>query len=278
MLDIIEKMGNSIIHHGKSSNRIYIISLDKLDLPGILQKFEELAKRKGYTKIIAKIPACEKEIFESNGYEIEALVPNFFNGKEDGYFICKFLSDVRKIDSYKEKCNNILEIAKGKTSTKCLKKLDDGFVCRQAIKEDIPEMTQVYKKVFETYPFPIYKHEYIEKTMDDNVTYFGIWHNNKLVALSSIELYEKYSNAEMTDFAVLKEYRGSGFAYYLLNNMENKLGELGVKTAYTIARAKSAGMNITFSKNDYAFAGTLINNTDIAGQIESMNVWYKKLS
>jgi putative beta-lysine N-acetyltransferase len=138
-------------------------------------------------------------------------------------------------------------------------------------------MTEVYKKVFATYPFPIHENKYIEKTMGDNVIYFGIWHNNKLVALSSIELYEKYSNAEMTDFAVVKEYRGSGFAYYLLNIMENKLDELGINTAYTIARAKSAGMNNTFSKNKYAFAGTLINNTDIAGQIESMNVWYKKI-
>jgi len=37
-------------------------------------------------------------------------------------------------------------------------------------------------------------------------------------------------------------------------------------------------MNITFARNNYSFAGTLINNTNISGQIESMNVWYKALS
>lgn len=277
MKDIIEKIGNSIIHHGKSSNRIYIMSLDKSDLPGILQTLDNLANKNGYTKIIVKIPVCEKEIFELNDYEIEAIIPDFFNGEKDGCFICKYLSKNRKTDILKDECNRILEIAKSKTNTKCLLDLDKGFSCRQAIKEDIPAMTDVYKKVFKTYPFPIHEKKFIEQTMDDNVIYFGIWHKDKLVALSSIELYDKYSNAEMTDFAVLKEYRGSGFAHYLLDIMEKKLVELGTKTAYTIARAKSAGMNITFSKNGYNFAGTLVNNTDISGHIESMNVWYKKM-
>jgi hypothetical protein len=37
-------------------------------------------------------------------------------------------------------------------------------------------------------------------------------------------------------------------------------------------------MNITFAKNGYEYAGTLKNNTNISGNIESMNVWYKHLS
>ena len=37
------------------------------------------------------------------------------------------------------------------------------------------------------------------------------------------------------------------------------------------------GMNITFAKHGYHYAGTLNNNTNICGRIESMNVWYKSL-
>jgi hypothetical protein len=48
-----------------------------------------------------------------------------------------------------------------------------------------------------------------------------------------------------------------------------------MKLFYTIARSYSAGMNITFAKQDYKYTGTLINNTNIFGKIESMNVWYK---
>jgi hypothetical protein len=34
-------------------------------------------------------------------------------------------------------------------------------------------------------------------------------------------------------------------------------------------------MNITFAKCGYIFGGTLINNTQISGSIESMNLWHK---
>ena len=51
----------------------------------------------------------------------------------------------------------------------------------------------------------------------------------------------------------------------------------GFSTTYTIARSLSLGMNLTFAKGGYSFAGTLVNNTQISGQIESMNVWYKHL-
>jgi len=59
--------------------------------------------------------------------------------------------------------------------------------------------------------------------------------------------------------------------------MENELKKFNIHKAYTIARANSYGMNITFAKANYTFAGKLTNNTNISGDIESMNVWYKKL-
>jgi len=52
----------------------------------------------------------------------------------------------------------------------------------------------------------------------------------------------------------------------------------GIITAYTIARAYSFGMNITFAERDYDFDGTLTNNTNISGRLESMNVWHKRLA
>jgi hypothetical protein len=34
-------------------------------------------------------------------------------------------------------------------------------------------------------------------------------------------------------------------------------------------------MNITFAKRGYNFGGRLINNTNICGGTETMNIWYK---
>jgi len=98
-----------------------------------------------------------------------------------------------------------------------------------------------------------------------------------LAALSSAEMDIQGSNVEMTDFATLPEYRGRGLAQFLLQEMEGAMTHKGMRTAYTIARAVSPGMNITFSRRGYQYGGTLVNNTQISGSIESMNIWYKSL-
>jgi len=36
-------------------------------------------------------------------------------------------------------------------------------------------------------------------------------------------------------------------------------------------------MNKTFAYAGYKYGGTLIRNTQICGELESMNVWYKQL-
>jgi hypothetical protein len=59
--------------------------------------------------------------------------------------------------------------------------------------------------------------------------------------------------------------------------MEQTVKMKGIKTAYTIARATSPGINITFARKEYRFGGRLINNTNISGRIESMNIWYKQM-
>ena len=79
----------------------------------------------------------------------------------------------------------------------------------------------------------------------------------------------------MTDFAILPNHRGYKLAAHLLGWMENRLIEQGFRTFYTIARLHEPAMNKTFLNQDYRYAGTLIRNTQIAGRIESMNVWYK---
>ena len=124
----------------------------------------------------------------------------------------------------------------------------------------------------------IFDGNYILKTMNKNINYFGIFENEKLVALASSEMDLVNLNTEMTDFATLHEYRGNNFSFHLLKEMEKDAKAKGIKTAYTIARAKSTGINMTFTKMDYEFGGTLINNTNICGNIETMNVWYKTLS
>jgi putative beta-lysine N-acetyltransferase len=131
--------------------------------------------------------------------------------------------------------------------------------------------------VFETYPFPIYNPGYILKTMDENVQYFGAEKDGEIAALSSAEIDFKGGNAEMTDFATHFAHTGNNLASLLLKTMEEEMEQQGISTLYTIARLNSIPMNKTFLQNEYQYSGTLINNTNIAGKIESMNIYYKQI-
>jgi len=157
------------------------------------------------------------------------------------------------------------------------KNLEDPGVIALGEK-DVDAITEVYKMVFRSYPFPIHDPNYIRKTMRDHIRYFGIRDGGALVALSSAEMDPAAKNAEMTDFATLPQARGRGTAYHLLRAMEQEMKTQGIKTLYTIARLNSLPMNKTFLKHGYAYSGTLINNTNIAGNIESMNVLYKHVN
>jgi putative beta-lysine N-acetyltransferase len=277
MIDVVEKLGESTIQHGKLNDRIYLMKLAVDDLPGIIHKLDNLAAFGDYSKIFAKIPASAIDGFETDGYTIEAHIPDFFNGNEDSYFISKYLSGPRRYVYSEDQLDQIVIDAKSKYLGKPPDAIPDGYRLKMLEKSDVSQIAEVYKQVFQTYPFPIHDPEYLKKTMDENVIYFAILKEDELVALSSAEIDIDSKNVEMTDFATLPEYRGKGFATYLLKKMETEVRGMGIKLAYTIARASSRGVNIAFGKMGYEYGGMLANNTNISGNLESMNVWYKKL-
>lgn len=275
--DKIEKIKNSLIQHGKLSNRIYLMKLDKSDVPQILDDLEKLAKDKGYTKIFAKVPAGMASKFIKNKYVREAGIPGFFKGVKGCIFVAKYFGKPRKKDKNKQEITKIINLSIRKRKEKRNISLPKKFTIEKATADDVVEMSKVYSQVFQTYPFPIDDPKYLLKTMKTHVKYYLVKENDKIVAVSSAEIDYDALNAEMTDFATLNQYRGKNISSHLLKFMEKDIKKEKLKIVYTIARAKSYGMNITFARNGYHFAGTLINNTNISGDIESMNVWYKSL-
>jgi putative beta-lysine N-acetyltransferase len=274
-MDAITKISGSIIQHGKHNNRIYLMKLDSRDSPGIIATLDTLATQNDYTKIFAKISACDAEPFFNSRYTVEARIPGSHRGDEL-LFLAKYFDDDRKKtpDDQLQKIKPAID--KDGKALGALS-LDGRFQLQKPTADNAAMMAKLYEKVFASYPFPIHEPEYLLETMSQNTVYFGIWEQTRLVALSSAEMDMDAGLVEMTDFAVLPEYRGNGLALFLLRQMEDEMRIKGITTAYTIARSKSPGMNLTFSKAGYEYTGTLINNTNICGNLESMNVWYKKI-
>ncbi len=274
--DKTEQIGNSIINHGKYNNRIYLMKLAKEDMPNIISVMDNIAKQNKYTKIFAKIPYCVNKEFLENGYVLEATIPNFY-ANEAALFISKYYSENRTNINNEDKMKEIIKVATSKEAIIPPMDLEKSYTFSLCEEDDSKQMSKLYKEVFETYPFPIENEEYIKKTMKENLYYFAIKYKGEIVSLASTEMDYSTKSVEMTDFATHPNFRGNGFSLFLLNKMEEFMRKENFKITYTIARALSYGMNITFSKLDYDYCGTLINNTNISGSLESMNVWSKQL-
>ncbi|KAF5046829.1 hypothetical protein DSECCO2_466720 [anaerobic digester metagenome] len=244
-------------------------------LAGILDDLDDLAAREGYTKIFAKVPASARDPFLDRGYVVEARVPRLFRGQEDGYFVSLFRDPARALDDRPFAAT--LAAARKASANECVRLLPPGAICSPASSADAPALAALYRDVFATYPFPIHREAYIRETMEHGVRYFCIRVGDVIAAVSSAEMDPGEEHVEMTDFATRPDYRGHGLAGHLLRRMETAMRSAGMKTAYTIARATSFPMSITFSRAGYAHGGTLLNNTGICGGLESMHVWYRPL-
>lgn len=277
MTDRIETLpGGSLIQHGPYNNRIYLMKAGKEAAGDLPETLIDRARESGYTKIFAKVPGALEERFLDAGYVREAMIPFFYNRREDGVFLGCFLNERRAEEPERKKLDEIVRLARAEAAVPC-KRGECGFPLRQCGAMDTEEMAELYCRVFPSYPFPIHDPSYLLATMRGNVVYFAATTDGKMVALSSSETDPESSSVEMTDFATLPEWRGNRLGCHLLAAMENAMRRRGIRTGYTIARAASAGMNITFARLGYLFAGRLCNNTNISGGIESMNVWYKPL-
>jgi putative beta-lysine N-acetyltransferase len=275
-MDTIIRSGASIIQHGKANNRVYLMKLAVRDYPQIVNDLERLARENGYTKIFCKVPEdCGARFLEA-GYCVEAEVPGLFNGEKPGLFIARYFDAARAVPPtgpLREMRCLLDKIPRFSG----LISLEPGLRFKRPGAADTESMARLYRSVFRSYPFPIRQPDYLRRTLEAGVEYFGVWKEAEPAALSSAEMDLVGENVEMTDFAVRPEFRGRRLALFLLQQMEAAMIKRGLKTAYTIARLNATGMNITFHKCGYRFGGTLINNTNICGGMESMNVWYKPL-
>ena len=274
MPDRIERINNSLIQHGAENCRVYLMKADPDDMPGLVEQIETLAEDKSYTKIFAKVPATLRDYFKKSAYRREAMVPGFYQGQTPAVFLARYFSDTRDKEPDPRKIEEIIDLAHQKSGTPPVAAPED-FTFRVADESETSEMAEIYKEVFESYPFPIHDPGYLRETMQSHIRYFCAVKDGRIAAVSSCEMDQEAQNVELTDFATLPTFRKQGLAGRLLAIMEDQMVRDGMKTFYTIARALSAGINITFARQGYTYAGTLTNNTNIAGQIESMNVWYK---
>jgi len=274
--DRIYTLGRSEIQHGPYNDRVYLMHMDPKDSNNVIQFVLDLAEKNKYSKIIAKVPGSCLKDFTDRGFIEEAMIPQFLKGKEHLYFLAKYFSDDRQKLINPEQINKIKK-ASDLTPKHLPQKLPGNYEFREATIDDSDNIALIYSQIFKSYPFPIMDPDFIVSNISFNVRYFMVWNSGKIVSIAAAEMNPELETVEMTDFATLPEHRGKKFGSYLLWKMEQGMISSGYYVGYTICRANSYGINITFGRRGFMFGGLLINNTNISGEISSMNVWYKHL-
>lgn len=279
MFDKVEKISNSVIQHGPNNDRVYLMKIDpEENIESLIEQLFNLSILKRYSKIFIKVPESMHHTFLKHNFKLEAVIPRLFGGTEKGCFMGKYFNAKRGTLTNSEK-HLIDKVRESSLSEKepLFSEIPMDFEIARLQEQDVGSIAKIYRQVFQYYPFPIFQESYLVETMRTNVQYFGVFHEGKLIAVSSSELDADASNAEMTDFATLPNYRGHNLSYFLLQKMVDEMSDNGIRSVYTIARATSFGMNKTFTRNGFQFGGLLVNNTLIGDSIESMNVLYKNL-
>ncbi|TAJ44967.1 putative beta-lysine N-acetyltransferase [Methanofollis fontis] len=273
MPDTVTRIGDSLLQHGPANRRVYLMHLAQGDEGEMPARLISLAQEKGYTKVIARIPAGACDPFYAAGFHLEAAIPGLYGGEEDGCFAALFLDPGRSTDPKVTVERSLLGSGERERSVA----IPEGCRIREAGPADADAVADLYAGTFETYPFPIDDPAYLRRAMADHVRFFVAEADDGIVAASSAEIDPEGRNAEMTDLAVRPAWRGRGLSSALLQRMERAARDEGIRTAYTIARAAWYPVNRLFAGAGYRYSGTLINNTQICGRCESMHVWHRRL-
>ncbi len=278
-MDTIIKISGSTIQHGRLNNRVYLMDYCFDDIPEVLiDEMELLVEKNGYTKIFCKIPDFVFPLFRRAGYLTEAFIPRYYNNRSGCFFVSKFYQSREKIIKEEESFfGTVSDLVRAAKYTPVVPAQTE-VVVRPMLESECEKIAGHLGSVFRLYPFPVSDPGYILETMRSGTVYFGAYIEEALAGVSSAERYIKSGSVEMTDFAVLPEFRGMKIGTKLLLFMEDWIKHnTDISVSYTIARLREPGMNVVFLKGGYIYTGTLINNTYIFNGIESMNVYYKSL-
>ncbi|MBA2661003.1 MAG: putative beta-lysine N-acetyltransferase [Bradymonadaceae bacterium] len=259
------------------NDRLKILDYEASDYRAMVERVNWLAAENDFEKIFWKAAEKDWRKFLTFGYQLEGILKYYFEGK-DAYVMSKFRTTERvQSDDLIAECE-LIEQLMGRSRVYTPPALPAGYRICMASSKHIPQLVALYRRIFQTYPSPLTHPDYIFQTMERDVLYQVVLNEaGDVVSAASAELDEKNRNAELTDCATAESERGQGLMFHILQSLEAELARRNFVAAYTLARATSFGMNLVFYRLGHEFCGRLINNCDIYGQFEDMNIWVKHL-
>ncbi|MED0799942.1 putative beta-lysine N-acetyltransferase [Bacillus inaquosorum] len=275
MLKSIKSNGvTAVLDHDDFNKRIRVVRYDgaiEKALPDIVAA----AKEEDAEKIIVYTKQHDEAVLTKHLFVPEGFLKGYYLGHPACLMVRYLTEKRRQTDSYIEEQETIEALYR--TAPHHHSETTPVFTMRKAETNDMYQLSMLYKKVFRTYPTPVFDPAYIEKTMNENTMYYVMFDHDRLISAASADSNPGLGHAEITDCAVLPEYRGRSLTSLLIEALEKEMAEKDIFHVFSLARAASSGMNAVLYHSGYQYGGRLINNCYIAEGLENMNIWCKHL-
>ncbi|MEI1421750.1 putative beta-lysine N-acetyltransferase [Bacillus cabrialesii] len=275
MLKLIKSNGvTAVLDYDGFNKRIRVVRYDgaiEKALPDIVAA----AKEEDAEKIIVYTKQHDEAVLAKQLFAPEGFLEGYYLGHPACIMVRYLTENRRQTDSYIEEQEMIEALYR--TAPRLRNKNTPIFTIRKAETNDMYQLSMLYKKVFRTYPTPVFDPAYIEKTMNENTMYYVMFDHDRLISAASADINPELGHAEITDCAVLSEYRGHSLTSFLIEALERELVAKDIFHVFSLARAASFGMNAVLYHSGYQYGGRLTNNCYIAEGLENMNVWCKHL-
>ncbi|MFA9560289.1 putative beta-lysine N-acetyltransferase [Evansella sp. AB-rgal1] len=263
---------NSVWDWDKVNDRIvaYLPTITREDI----QKVKEMIDANPPGKIILYITKEQCKEVEELGFSEEAKMSGFFQGEDTFIYTKYYKADRAKSKSQDKNKSNLAIVQRDE---KDLTKININYGIEKLEERDLPQLASVFKTVFPVYPTNIFDPAYLKKARDTEYTFMVAKDNSGKIVGAASAMDSGFGSAEITDCAVLPDYRGENILQGIILALEDELVGNGINFAYSITRANSVGMNMTVKRLGYNYEGTLINNCIISTGFEDMNIWTKHL-
>lgn len=258
----------------RENNRI-VAFLPDLAKSDDFSHIQNVFREESLGKLIIHVLEPDKDILKHADFRLEGELSGFFNGNK-AFVYTKYGEKEREISTSKTENENVLSIVH--KDNKDLTQLQlANFKIELVEEEDLEDLVNLFKVVFQVYPTDIFNPNYLRKVMFENYTFMlAKTKDGEIVGVASA-MDSGYGSAEITDCAVHPDYRGNQLLHGIILGLEKELVNQGIYHAYSLTRAKSVGMNMTVKRLGYHYEGTLINNCIISTGFEDMNIWTKSL-
>lgn len=242
---VLDVIGKSPVLHGPRDEMAYLMYLNPVDAPLIVENLEMLACSRGYSKVVAKVPAKETGRFLAAGYQLEAALPCLSHEDDAACYMAKYFCSDRKTELQPLLVREVLAAAHQQQPVGVLPAPMDARVYELPESEygRVADFLGRFSRASPVDPAPV------SAARREGALFFGASANDELAALACVTVDANTASAEITELLCTKEAE-EYWVNHLLQQLERELLAAGTKRLFAMARAYSFGNNIVFAATD----------------------------